>query len=146
MIEQPSSSLTSRHPRFQWLCSVAKAFGAANLVWVRAISRYVYIKLVIAPEVLQVFVTQCWMMHYNHPCPKRTVLWSSSPRIVLFNKGRLEKKFKDKQKALHGNVQPVKKTVNKQGKIGYSGTSALKSTQHRPELFILSCVFVAHAI
>ena len=70
------------------------------------------------------------MMHYNHPCPKRSILWSSTCQILRFDKGVLTNDYKDRQRALHGHVAPVRKTIDKRtGKASYSGTAALKDTQ-----------------
>ena len=74
-------------------------------------------------------------MHYNHSCPKRSVLWSSNHRVLKFDKGKLTNEYKQRQRAIHGHVQPVKKTIGSNGKAQYSGTAALKGTQLDPQLF-----------
>ena len=80
-------------------------------------------------ELLQVFISKLWMMHYDHACPKRTQLWSSNVHVIKFDKGKLTTAFKEQQRKKHGHVQPVKKTINKSGHVGYSGTALLKGTQ-----------------
>ena len=87
----------------------------------------------------QVYVCRMWMMHYNHPCPKRSVLWSSNHRVARFDKGVLRADFKKKQQAAHGHVQPVKKSIGKDGVERYSGTAALKGTQNGPQLLLVTC-------
>ena len=70
------------------------------------------------------------MMHYNHCCPKRSVLWSSNANVINFNRGRLTNEFKAKVRKIHGHVKPVNKQVDKKsGRTKYSGNKALKATQ-----------------
>ena len=68
-------------------------------------------------------------MHYNHDCPKRTALWSSNPKVLNFNKGALTAGFKSKQRATHGHVRLVTRTIGKDGKEKFTGNRALKGTQ-----------------
>ena len=93
-------------------------------------------------------------MHYNHPCPKRSVLWSSNARVINFCRGRLTNAFKAKQRKLHGHMKPVTKSINKAtGKVSYSGNRALKETQMLSQLLTFearvldaACMMVCIAI
>ena len=69
------------------------------------------------------------MMHYDHECPKRTALWSSNPAVLRFDKGPLTREFKEKQRAKHGNVHLVKRTIDKSGERRFTGNALLKGTQ-----------------
>ena len=69
------------------------------------------------------------MMHYNHSCPKRSVLWSNSRKVLRFKKGRLTKQFKLKQQKLHGAVKTTKRKLDEGGRERYTASAALKPTQ-----------------
>ena len=62
VIEQPSTSILYRHPRFQDLCRLLPIFRAAF-----------------------------WMRKYGSPSPKRTVLWGNSKGVKRFRTDKLTK-------------------------------------------------------
>lgn len=64
-----------------------------------------------------------WMKHYGHLCLKRTLLWSTSHYIREFDMGRICKR---KHKSL---VSTAKKYQDREGRVRYQGTRALKSTE-----------------
>ena len=65
-----------------------------------------------------------WMKHWGHMCLKRTLLWSTSPKISKLNLGPIQK---GQHKSL---VKTAEKYKDKQGKDRYKGTGkALKGTQ-----------------
>ena len=82
----------------------------------------------------QVYVCRFWMMQFGHSCPKRTVLWSSSPKVLKFNKGTLSAADKKVLRARHGHVQPVTRKISKEGRKTYTGNKSLKGTQTQPQL------------
>ena len=142
-LEQPISSLASRHPRFQWMTTTHRVFEFALKMGIYDLK----LCPLVSPSLintLKVYVCRFWMMHYNHSCPKRSIVWSSNPHIMKFDQGPLTTEFKRNQREVHGHVQTVKKTINKTtGKASYSGSSALKGTQTRPYLLIASCLLNA---
>ena len=82
----------------------------------------------------QVCVSRFWMMHWEHSCPKRTVVWSSSRQVLKFNLGKLCTADKLAARKRHGHVQPVDRKINKQGRKTYTGNHELKGTQTQPQL------------
>ena len=78
---------------------------------------------------LEVLSCRFWMMHYGHACPKRTVLFSNNPRVMMFSTGKLSVRERKKLQAKRGSVRTVTKKVNSKGQVTYTGTSALKGTQ-----------------
>ena len=63
VIEQPSTSLLYRHPRFQELL-----------------------------KVVRIYKTSFWMAKYGAPSPKRTVLWANSGAVRKFRTDKLSRK------------------------------------------------------
>ena len=40
---------------------------------------------------IKVYVQRFWMKHWGHPTPKRSILWSPSPCVRIFDRGILRK-------------------------------------------------------
>ena len=69
----------------------------------------------------------------KQPRPKRTVLWSSNPKIHKFFRGKLTSAFKARQDKLYGRVQTVNRKLGKHGRVSFTGNAALKTTQIWPQ-------------
>ena len=76
------------------------------------------------PRATKMFRQALWMGLFKHQTPKRTLLWSTSRAIGLFNLGTLTK---HNYRSL---VSTTKRYRDKQGKVRYQGSDALKGTQH----------------
>ena len=65
-----------------------------------------------------------WLGLFKHQSPKRTLLWSTSRAVGLFNLGTLTKhNYRCK-------VSTSKRYKDKHGRVRYQGSDALKGTQY----------------
>ena len=92
-------------------------------------------------QAAQVRQIRWWMGQYGAPSAKPQKGWSNNAKVGHLDMGPYHhKQLKGKEK-----VTTVKKTVSKKtGKVHYSGTPALKSTQSSPHLVFL--VFLQSAV
>ena len=82
------------------------------------------------------------MRHYGGPTPKRHCAWSNSPGIASLDLGRLvgwTKKLRQREAEGTGPAKTVVKYHDKQGKLRWKGTKALKPTESETYLLVLSC-------
>ena len=86
---------------------------------------------------VQIWRTWFWMGHYKHKSPKRTCLWSNSPVIAYFWRGKMTQKVRKMLKKKNPGFKPVKKYKDGKGKKRFHGTKDLTSTQ------ILACAIMA---
>ena len=72
-----------------------------------------------------------WMGMYGSPTPKRHRGFSNNPGTSFLDLGAWKRAFQKQNK----KVKTVQKYINKDGKLSYCGTKALKDTQSLPQLF-----------
>ena len=70
----------------------------------------------------KVYVQRFWMGHHGHANPKRSILWSTSPSIKIFDLGKLV------GRARRSKVPSAKQYRDKAGKRCFQGTPQLKGT------------------
>ena len=75
------------------------------------------------PRTLKVWRQCFYMKDWGHDCCKKTLLWSTSKSVGRFYRGPLPKG------SHRSAVRTVIKYVDKNGKVRYKGTKALKTTQ-----------------
>ena len=76
---------------------------------------------------VQVFKVAFWMFKYSSETPKRTLLWSPSPAIANFWRGKLSRKEYE-EKTKKSNIKSVNSYVDKTGTKKYHGTKQLTNT------------------
>ena len=100
LLEQPGSSVLMLTCRMEWLIKTMKDFG---------ITTY-----------RQAFWMACW----GHQNPKRTVLWSNNPAVVVFTTPKIART------PIKGPPTVNRYVSKRSGKSGYSGSRYLKKTEH----------------
>ena len=121
VIENPGSTLIHHHPRFQWMVRLLRKRGIRE-PQLNSNPRDGD-TLVFVCSVPQVFRLAFWLKRWGHSCPKRTVIWSTSPTIQAFFSGRMRKM------ALTSTVRTSIKYKNRDGRSCWKGSPELKSTQ-----------------
>ncbi len=71
----------------------------------------------------KVFYQTFWMRAFNHPTPKRTIVFSPSALVKKLDRGAL------KRSQLQAEIQTTDQYVSKEGKKRFKGNSNLKGTQ-----------------
>ena len=88
VLEHPSCSLLHKHDRFEWLLnSVLYAASLCNLY--NAVSLFLF-----NSYCSKVYSQAFWLMHWGSPSPKRTKIYSNSPRVKTLDRGVLKKNLK----------------------------------------------------
>ena len=100
LLEQPGSSVLMLTCRMEWLIKTMKDFG---------ITTY-----------RQAFWMACW----GHQNPKRTVLWSNNPAVVVFTTPKIART------PIKGPPTVNRYVSKRSGKSGYSVSRYLKKTEH----------------
>lgn len=80
----------------------------------------------------KVFSFGWWMGMYGSATPKRHRGFSNNPGTSFLDLGSWKRAFQKQKK-----VKTVRKYINKDGKLSYCGTKALKDTQSLPQLFYI---------
>ena len=70
----------------------------------------------------EVYQQRFWMRHWGHACPKRTIVWSNSPCIRMFDQGVLAGALR------RGLVKTRIGYVDKNNVKRYRGSKQLKQT------------------
>ena len=140
VLEQPSSSLLTRHDRFRWLVRHWQQFGmkVSYLIsmWLPKISLYNAdnlgyvgtLKTKIPPANLywfaaQVFYQDFWMKAWGHVTAKRTYVLSNSHLIKSLDSGAM------KRKELYSEVSTTDRYESQDGRKSFKGNANLKGTQ-----------------
>ena len=71
----------------------------------------------------QVFFQTFWMRSFGSPTPKRTVVYSNSPKIKMLDAGPMRKG------ELRSNIRTTKQYLGKDGRKRFAGNENLKGTQ-----------------
>ena len=140
LIEQPSSSLLYRHPRFEELLkmqTVVRHLKNKGFVFCFSdtlrdtvhswISLGFQAKSSWRRRWPQVFKQSFWMQGWGSKTPKRTVLWSNSTAIRLFKTGAQHSKPKKNKVDLTGKYR------DRTGRLRYKGNRHLKQSQWQPQ-------------
>ena len=70
----------------------------------------------------EVYKQRFWMRHWGHPCPKRTILWSNSPSIRVFDQGKLSAQLR------RGLIKTRIEYKDRKKVLRYRGSKQLKQT------------------
>ena len=71
----------------------------------------------------EVFYQTFWMRAYNHPTPKRSVVYSASPLVKKLDRGSM------KRDDLKGDISTTDRYVDGAGHARFKGNKALKGPQ-----------------
>jgi len=102
VLEQPGTSIVTRHRRFRWLVRKFNSLG------------------------LRVFVQRFFMKYWGHATPKPSVVFGNTSAIRMLFHGKMTKT------SLSTSVKTTRRYHSKDGKLRFAGTAQLKGTQVYP--------------
>lgn len=138
VLEQPGTSIVTRHRRFRWLVRKFNSLGLRvtcwhfccqnfGMKWLPQLSQQIqYTRLNFnrfRSLSTEVFVQRFFMKYWGHATPKPSVVFGNTSAIRMLFHGKMTKT------SLSTSVKTTRRYHSKDGKLRFAGTAQLKGTQ-----------------